>query len=313
MEQSADGAAHAVDQGRGGVGEADAGLEGCDGHLDSRFHICAVVIAGGQICADALDCGQAEGIGQRLGLSGGVTLEAVAQSVKAGVGSDELGSCHGELRIDDCENGNDALADQVHLDLLLSVSDDGGLCCLGAGACGCGDRAHGSYVDLEGLAHVVSDLAAACCHDCACLHGVDAAAAAQSDHEVTAFCLVHLNSSLDHLVGGLAGDVGEDRVSHALALEHILNLACVAELDHHGVGDQKGLFAKCADGGSCLSQGILTSVDLRGNNKVSCHYKVLLSKRPFRRPSRPVLSRHAGEVICFPRHAIYLNFLSSSG
>ena len=234
MEQSADGTAHAMDDGNGSVCERNTCLKSSDGHLSPCFHILAIMIAGGKVCNDALDSGKCEGVGQGLCLSGGISFHAVAEGVKTGVSCNRRRSSHGELGIDDCYGRNDTGTDQHHLDLVHSVGDDGDSGCLGAGACRCRDCDHGSHVLFDHAAHVVRDRAAACCDDRAGLHGIDAAAAAESDHVVASFFLIHCHCSLNHLVGGLAGDIRENSVRSIVALEHILNLGFLPSAQMEG-------------------------------------------------------------------------------
>ena len=189
----------------------------------------------------------------------------MAQSVQAGIRGNARGSRHGELRIDDRYGRDNARTDQHHLDLVHGVGDDGDTGRLGAGARRRGDRDHGSHVLFDHAAHVVRDRAAACRDDRDGLHGVDAAAAAESDEVVAPFVRVNLQARLDHFVGGLAGDIGEDRVRSVIALEHILDLGHVAELDHEGIRDDEGLLTKPADGGARLCQSTCAGKNLRRN------------------------------------------------
>ena len=256
---------NAIPASRAAMCERNTCLESSDGHLSPCFHVLAIMIAGGKICHDALDSGKCEGICKGLCQSGGISFHAVAEGVKAGVGGNRRRSSHGELGINDCYGRNNAGSEQHHLYLVHSVSDDGDSGCLGAGACCCGDCDHGSHVLFNAAAHVVCDRAAACSHDCAGLHGIDAAAAAESDHVIAAFSLVHFHCSLNHLVGGLAGDIGENSVRSIVALEHILNLCYVAELDHEGISHDESLLTKRTDGRACLCQSTFSGENLMRN------------------------------------------------
>ena len=110
MEQRADRTAHAMDDRYRGIVEGDPGFQRRQRHLDPGFLIVAMLIGICQIVENPLDGAERKGVGKRLGQTGGVGFNRVAQGVDAGRAGHALGRGHRELRVDDRQIRNQTAA-----------------------------------------------------------------------------------------------------------------------------------------------------------------------------------------------------------
>ena len=197
-----------------------AGHAAAVGDFLAGLDVLAVLAGGGQVLAHGLDGLQGQHVAHEVVGVVDVGLRGVEECVEALV-SGELGG-HGqhEVGVHDGQNGEGVLVAAAHLLLGLLVGHDGPGVQLGAGAGGGGDGDDGQGLILHALAaagaavDIIPIVALVGDHHGDGLGCVDAAAAAETDDEVTA------------LGAGKGGPV-HDVVQHGVC----------QDLVEHGVGD----------------------------------------------------------------------------
>src|SRR6185369_15917676 len=209
---------HGVDITEAGVVEGHTGQVFGVSHLVAGFQIVSVSHGRSQPFGYQLDRLDGAGVGDRGGNGGNVRLDRVGQRVHAGGGSQRGGHGHHQERIVDRNVGGAAPVDDGHLHMGVGVGGDaeaGHFACRAGGGVDGQERRH----RFGGLVYPfeVANVAAVADHEAHPLAAVMGAAAPQRHDPVTLVVLIHLNSGMYVLVGGVRlGAVEDDRLQAGL-------------------------------------------------------------------------------------------------
>ena len=230
------------------------------GDVAAGFEVRAVLGDDGQVLGDLFDGVDGEKLGEAVLVAVvHVAFGSVEQRVEALEQGQLVRQGEHQLWVDNGNGGEDLVEREVELFVGFLIGHNGIGVGFGARPGGGGDRHHGEragnrLAPAASGGGVIPQVAGVGHHDGGGLGGVDAAAAAEPDHEVAAAFLGERGGRHDAGAGRVGGDFVEHGHGHAVLSEQFDHALLDAELFHELVFSdaQEGLLAGQGKGGEFL-------------------------------------------------------------
>ena len=225
VEQRSNGPAHAMDQGHRRIVESHARFQGRHSHFFPGLSILPLPIGGGQIGKNPFHRGQRQGVRQRLGLFGGIGLNAVGQCVQARGSRYPGRSRQRQRRIYHGQVRQQGRPFQQHFYLGCRIRNNGKLGSFRPSARRGGNGNHSRQRPGNLLAQVVRQLPRVHRQHPNGLHGIQRAAAPQTYEKITARSPVFPEPFQNHGIRGFPGNPVVQRQPNTLLFQQFFHPA----------------------------------------------------------------------------------------